>query len=29
VWFIHQKGDDLAAQEAIVRASADEAHAAA
>ena len=28
VWFIHRKGDDLAAQEAIVRASADEAHAA-
>ena len=28
VWFIHQKGDDLAAQEAIVRAAADEAHAA-
>ena len=28
VWFIHQRGDDLAAQEAIVRAAADEAHAA-
>ena len=28
VWFIHRKGDDLAAQEAIVRAAADEAHAA-
>ena len=28
VWFIHQKGDDLAAQEAIVRATAEEAHAA-
>lgn len=28
VWFIHQKGDSLAAQEAIVRATADEAHAA-
>ena len=28
VWFIHQKGDDLAAQEAIVRAAAEEAHAA-
>jgi len=27
VWFIHQKGDDLAAQEAIVRATADTAHA--
>jgi imidazolonepropionase-like amidohydrolase len=27
VWFIHQKGDDLAAQEAIVRATADAAHA--
>jgi imidazolonepropionase-like amidohydrolase len=28
VWFIHQKGDDLAAQEAIVKAAAGEAHAA-
>lgn len=28
VWFIHQKGDDLARQEAIVRAAAEEAHAA-
>lgn len=28
VWFIHQKGDDLAAQEAIVRAAGDAAHAA-
>ncbi|HEY0768634.1 MAG TPA: amidohydrolase family protein, partial [Steroidobacteraceae bacterium] len=28
VWFIHQEGDDLAAQEAIVRATADAAHAA-
>ncbi len=28
VWFIHQDGDDLAAQEAIVKAAADEAHAA-
>jgi imidazolonepropionase-like amidohydrolase len=28
VWFIHQKGDDLAAQEAIVRAAAEDAHAA-
>lgn len=28
VWFIHQKGDDLAAQEAIVKAAADAAHAA-
>src|SRR5207244_3381581 len=28
VWFIHQPGDDLAAQEAIVRAAAEEAHAA-
>jgi len=28
VWFIHQKGDNLAAQEAIVRAAAEEAHAA-
>src|SRR5213592_1789907 len=27
VWFIHQKGDDLAAQEAIVKAAADAAHA--
>ena len=27
VWFIHQKGDDLAAQEAIVKATADAAHA--
>jgi imidazolonepropionase-like amidohydrolase len=27
-WFIHQKGDDLAAQEAIVRAAGDEGHAA-
>ena len=28
VWFIHQAGDDLAAQEAIVKATADAAHAA-
>ena len=28
VWFIHQPGDDLAAQEAIVRAAGDAAHAA-
>jgi imidazolonepropionase-like amidohydrolase len=28
VWFIHQPGDDLAAQEAIVRATAEAAHAA-
>ena len=28
VWFIHRKGDDLARQEAIVRAAADEAHSA-
>jgi imidazolonepropionase-like amidohydrolase len=28
VWFIHQRGDDLAAQEAIVKAAADAAHAA-
>ena len=28
VWFINQPGDDLAAQEAIVRATADSAHAA-
>jgi len=28
VWYIHRKGDDLAAQEAIVRATAEEAHAA-
>jgi imidazolonepropionase-like amidohydrolase len=28
VWFIHQTGDDLAAQEAIVKATADAAHAA-
>jgi imidazolonepropionase-like amidohydrolase len=28
VWFIHEPGDDLAAQEAIVRATADAAHAA-
>jgi imidazolonepropionase-like amidohydrolase len=28
VWFIHRLGDDLAAQEAIVRAAADLAHAA-
>jgi imidazolonepropionase-like amidohydrolase len=28
VWFIHQKGEDLAAQEAIVRAAAEEAHGA-
>jgi len=28
VWFIHRLGDDLAAQEAIVRAAADEAHRA-
>jgi len=27
VWFIHQKGDDLAAQEAIVKAAGDAAHA--
>src|ERR1043166_5684250 len=27
VWFIHQDGDDLAAQEAIVKATADAAHA--
>jgi len=27
VWFIHQPGDDLAAQEAIVRATAEAAHA--
>jgi imidazolonepropionase-like amidohydrolase len=27
VWFIHQPGDDLAAQEAIVRATGDAAHA--
>src|SRR5260370_31156926 len=27
VWFIHQRGDDLAAQEAIVRATGDAAHA--
>ena len=26
VWFIHQRGDDLAAQEAIVKAAADAAH---
>src|SRR2546430_4902081 len=26
VWFIHQKGDDLAAQEAIVKAAGDAAH---
>jgi imidazolonepropionase-like amidohydrolase len=28
VWFIHRTGDDLAAQEAIVKAAGDEAHAA-
>ena len=28
VWYIHQKGDDMKAQEAIVRAAAAEAHAA-
>ena len=28
VWFIHRAGDDLAAQEAIVRAAGDEAHRA-
>jgi imidazolonepropionase-like amidohydrolase len=28
VWFIHQAGDDLAAQEAIVRAAAETSHAA-
>ena len=28
VWFIHEKGDDLAAQEAIVKAAGDAAHAA-
>lgn len=28
VWFIHRTGDDLAAQEAVVRAAAEEAHAA-
>jgi imidazolonepropionase-like amidohydrolase len=28
VWFIHQEGDDLAAQEAIVKAAGDSAHAA-
>src|SRR5215470_14006811 len=28
VWFIHQPGDDLVAQESIVRATADAAHAA-
>jgi imidazolonepropionase-like amidohydrolase len=28
VWFIHEQGDDLAAQEAIVRAAGDAAHAA-
>jgi len=28
VWFIHQKGDDLVAQEAIVKATGDAAHAA-
>ncbi len=28
VWFIHQQGDDFAAQEAIVKAAADAAHAA-
>ncbi|MGQ0383236.1 MAG: amidohydrolase family protein [Gammaproteobacteria bacterium] len=28
VWFIHQKGDDLAAQEAIVKAAGDAAHEA-
>src|SRR5438309_5229218 len=28
VWFIHRPGDDLAAQEAIVKATADAAHAA-
>ena len=28
VWFIHDEGDDLAAQEAIVKAAGDAAHAA-
>jgi imidazolonepropionase-like amidohydrolase len=28
VWFIHQRGDDLAAQEGMVRAAGEEAHAA-
>ena len=28
VWFIHEPGDDLAAQESIVRATADAAHSA-
>jgi imidazolonepropionase-like amidohydrolase len=28
VWYIHQKGDDFAKQEAIVKAAAEEAHAA-
>ena len=28
VWFVHRQGDDLAAQEAIVKAAADAAHAA-
>src|SRR6266508_46230 len=28
VWFIHRQGDDLAAQQAIVKAAADAAHAA-
>src|SRR5258708_15703659 len=28
VWFIHRPGDDMAAQEAIVKATADTAHAA-
>src|SRR5204863_4665618 len=28
VWFIHQSGDDMAAQEAIVKAAGDAAHAA-
>jgi imidazolonepropionase-like amidohydrolase len=28
VWFIHQRGDDLAAQEAMVKAAGDAAHAA-
>jgi imidazolonepropionase-like amidohydrolase len=28
VWYIHRKGDDLAAQEAIVRAAAEDAHEA-
>ena len=28
VWFVHQSGDDLAAQEAIVKAAGDAAHAA-